>query len=146
VQELGINPQKGFIIGGVSAGANLAAVVAHLYRDEKHSPPLTGQYLCIPTTCDPEALPPKYKDVYLSREQNKEGLVLNKNSIDMFESKPSFRQNSSSHPLISRNRILQTRYKIPTEIPLDLPLTQKFTSCIFPGLWCRPFKRRGLDL
>lgn len=90
MQTLGINPQKGFIIGGVSAGANLAAVVAHLYRDEKHLPPLTGQYLSIPTTCDPEALPSKYKDVYLSREQNKEGLILNKNSIDMFESKLSF--------------------------------------------------------
>ena len=83
--ELGINPQKGYIIGGISAGANLAAVVAHLYRDKKHSPPLTGQYLCIPTTCDPAALPDKYKDVYLSREQNKDALILNEKSIDMFE-------------------------------------------------------------
>jgi acetyl esterase/lipase len=69
----------------VSAGANLAAVVAHLYRDEKRFPPLTGQYLCIPTTCEPEALPEKYKDVYLSREQNKEALILNQKSIDIFE-------------------------------------------------------------
>jgi acetyl esterase/lipase len=85
VKDLGINPQKGFIVGGISAGANLAAVVAHLYRDKKHVPALTGQYLCIPTTCDPVALPEKYKDVYLSREQNKDGLILNQKSIDMFE-------------------------------------------------------------
>ncbi|KAH8777142.1 Alpha/Beta hydrolase protein [Hyaloscypha sp. PMI_1271] len=84
LKELGINPQQGFIIGGISAGANLAAVVAHLYRNENHTPPLTGQYLCIPTTCDPVALPEKYKDVYLSREQ-KDALILNQKSIDMFE-------------------------------------------------------------
>jgi hypothetical protein len=61
--------------------------VAHLYRDEKRTPQLTGQYLCIPTTCDPVAFPEKYKDVYLSREQNKDALVLNQKSIDMFEGK-----------------------------------------------------------
>lgn len=96
MQELGINPQRGFIVGGVSAGANLAAVVAHLYRDEKRSPPLTGQYLSIPTTCEPGALPSKYKEAYLSREQNKEGLILNQKSIDMFE--------GTFHHLIPKNR------------------------------------------
>ena len=85
LKELGINPQLGFIIGGVSAGANLAAVAAHLYLSERRSPPLTGQYLCIPTICDPEALPAQYKDAYVSREQNKDALILNQKSIDMFE-------------------------------------------------------------
>lgn len=74
-------------MGGISAGANLAAVVAHLYKDKKQSPPLTGQYLSLPTTCDPEALPSKYKEVYLSREQNRDGLILNQKSIDLFEGK-----------------------------------------------------------
>jgi acetyl esterase/lipase len=90
--ELGINPQLGFIIGGVSAGANLAAVSAHLYQSEKRSPPLTGQYLAIPTICDPSAVPPQCKAAYVSREQNKDALVLNQKSIDMFEG------NLSSYP------------------------------------------------
>ncbi len=85
MKELGINSTKGFIIGGVSAGANLAVVAAHLYRDEKRFLSLTGQYLPIPTLCDSKALPSKYKDVYLSLEQNKEGLIVNQKSIDMFE-------------------------------------------------------------
>ena len=76
---------KGFIVGGVSAGANLAIVASHLYRDNGISPPLTGQYLSVPTICDPEGLPSKYKDVYLSREQNKDSLILNQTSIDLFE-------------------------------------------------------------
>ncbi|KAG0649279.1 AB hydrolase superfamily [Hyphodiscus hymeniophilus] len=83
--ELGINPEKGFIVGGVSAGANLAAVVTHLYLGEKLEPMISGQYLSIPSICEPGGLPEKYKDMYLSREQNKDGLVLNQKSIDMFE-------------------------------------------------------------
>jgi len=82
---LGINPQLGFIIGGISAGANLAAVAAHLYKSDKRSPPLTGQYLSIPATCGPSAVPPEHKAAYLSREQNKNALILNQKSIDMFE-------------------------------------------------------------
>ncbi|TAQ90325.1 hypothetical protein B7494_g1347 [Chlorociboria aeruginascens] len=85
IEELGIDAKKGFVVGGVSAGANLAVVLSHLYRDEGLSPPLTGQYLSIPTTCEPKALPAAYRDVYLSREQNKNGLILNQKSIDMFE-------------------------------------------------------------
>lgn len=85
MQELGIDPKKGYILGGVSAGANLAIVVSHLYRDSKILPPITGQYLSIPPVCDPEALPVKYKDNYLSREQNKDAIILNQKSIDLFE-------------------------------------------------------------
>jgi acetyl esterase/lipase len=97
LKELGINPQLGFIIGGVSAGANLAAVAAHLYLSEKRFPLLTGQYLCIPTTCDPEALPAQYKDAYVSREQNKHALILNQKSIDMFESTSIKSNHAISH-------------------------------------------------
>ncbi|KAF6805751.1 lipase 2, partial [Colletotrichum musicola] len=50
--ELGADPTRGFIIGGGSAGGNIAAVIAHLARDNNLTPPLTGQYLCVPAiTC-----------------------------------------------------------------------------------------------
>lgn len=42
------DPRQGFIVGGASAGGNLSAVVCQLGRDNGLTPPLTGQYLCVP--------------------------------------------------------------------------------------------------
>jgi len=84
--ELGGNPVKGFLVGGISAGANFAAIVSHLYANDKLSPPLSGSYLSIPATIAPEVLPSKYKDVYLSREQNSKAPILNDDSIKLLES------------------------------------------------------------
>ncbi|KAK7715189.1 hypothetical protein SLS64_003887 [Diaporthe eres] len=67
--SLGAAPQAGFIVGGGSAGGNIAAVLAHLARDQKLDPPLTGQYLCVPAiTClmPPEEIPEQYRAEYLS--------------------------------------------------------------------------------
>ncbi|KAF9872026.1 hypothetical protein CkaCkLH20_10363 [Colletotrichum karsti] len=67
--ELGADPSRGFIIGGGSAGGNITAVLAHVARDNNLSPPLTGQYLCVPgIMCflPPEAIPEKYRAEYLS--------------------------------------------------------------------------------
>ncbi|KAK8021211.1 hypothetical protein PG990_006349 [Apiospora arundinis] len=67
--SLGADPSAGFIIGGGSAGGNIAAVLSHVARDEGLSPPLTGQYLCVPAiTCfrRPELIPERYRDEYLS--------------------------------------------------------------------------------
>ncbi|KAK2017799.1 alpha/beta-hydrolase [Colletotrichum eremochloae] len=67
--SLGANPSRGFIIGGGSAGGNIAAVLAHLARDSELSPPLTGQYLCVPAimcVLPPEAIPEQYRSEYLS--------------------------------------------------------------------------------
>ncbi|TVY59632.1 AB hydrolase superfamily protein B1A11.02 [Lachnellula suecica] len=43
--ELGAEPSRGFVVGGGSAGGNIAAVVAHMARDEQLEPPLTGQFV-----------------------------------------------------------------------------------------------------
>ncbi|KAL0932936.1 lipase 2 [Colletotrichum truncatum] len=67
--ELGADPSRGFIIGGGSAGGNISATLAHLARDNDLSPPLTGQYLCVPAIMcllPPEAIPEKYRAEYLS--------------------------------------------------------------------------------
>lgn len=50
LDDLKVNVEKGFLIGGISAGACFAAVASHLYRDEGISPPLTGCFLSIPST------------------------------------------------------------------------------------------------
>ncbi|KAH8195748.1 hypothetical protein TruAng_010076 [Truncatella angustata] len=66
---LGADPLAGFLVGGGSAGGNIAAVLSHVARDEDLSPPLTGQYLCVPAiTCflPPDQIPERYRPDYLS--------------------------------------------------------------------------------
>lgn len=64
------DPSLGFIVGGESAGANLAASIAHLGRDKNLFPPLTGQFLSAGTFISPSHVPAKYASRYLSFEQN----------------------------------------------------------------------------
>ncbi|RMZ87102.1 hypothetical protein DV736_g5674, partial [Chaetothyriales sp. CBS 134916] len=80
----GADPAAGFIVGGTSAGGNISAVLTLMARDEQLSPPLTGQYLAIPAICSPSKVPEKYKEYYLSREQNVDALVLPREAIDLF--------------------------------------------------------------
>ncbi|KAG4025255.1 hypothetical protein MFRU_062g00080 [Monilinia fructicola] len=85
VDELNVDPRKGFLVGGISAGANFSAVVSHLYRDEKLSPPLTGVYLSIPPVVSHKVVPEKYKSTYLSYEQNKDAPLLNREVAQIFD-------------------------------------------------------------
>ncbi|KAJ5466236.1 Alpha/Beta hydrolase protein [Penicillium desertorum] len=61
---------RGFVIGGVSAGGNLSIVTAHHYVKEKLSPPITGVLASVPVCISKETIPEKYKDLWVSREQN----------------------------------------------------------------------------
>ena len=83
-QSWGADPSVGFVVGGTSAGGNIAAVLAHLARDEGLSPPLTGQYLAIPAVLPTNKVPAKYQQYYLSYEQNRNVPVLPVAAIDMF--------------------------------------------------------------
>jgi acetyl esterase/lipase len=78
----GANPAVGFVVGGTSAGGNLAAVLAHVARDEKLSPPLTGQYLAVPMVLPQSKVPEKYKPYALSYDQNKDAPILPVASIE----------------------------------------------------------------
>ena len=71
--ELGIDVKKGFIVGGDSAGANLAAAVALKARDDPFftGRQLTGQYLREPAVVHPLVVPEKYKVDHRSFEENK---------------------------------------------------------------------------
>ncbi|KNG85325.1 lipase/esterase [Aspergillus nomiae NRRL 13137] len=61
---------KGFVLGGGSAGGNLAIVTAHRAVKEKLSPPITGVLASIPVCMSQETVPEKYKELWVSREQN----------------------------------------------------------------------------
>lgn len=76
--------RKGFIVGGTSAGANLAAGLAHVARDNHLSPSLTGQWLACPWLCPQSGMPDRYEDVLCSYDQCREAPALNQSSISMY--------------------------------------------------------------
>ncbi|KAF2163034.1 hypothetical protein M409DRAFT_68676 [Zasmidium cellare ATCC 36951] len=67
----GVDLARGFIIGGASSGANLAAVVAQLAQTHNLSPPLTGQFLSLPLIFpSEESVPESYREMYTSISLN----------------------------------------------------------------------------
>ncbi|KAF7555440.1 hypothetical protein G7Z17_g2140 [Cylindrodendrum hubeiense] len=82
--SLGVDATKGFVLGGTSAGGNIAIVLSHFARDEQLNPPLTGVYLNVPLVLAPEVVPEKYLPLYQSRNQNSTSPVLNKAFMDMY--------------------------------------------------------------
>lgn len=80
--SLQADPSRGFIVHGESAGANFAVVLAHLARDEKLSPPLTGVSASIPAVLSPNVVPDRFKPDYLSYEQNRDAPGLDATSME----------------------------------------------------------------
>ncbi|GAM86524.1 hypothetical protein ANO11243_045380 [Dothideomycetidae sp. 11243] len=68
----------GFVIGGVSAGAGVAAVVTQMAVTKGMDPRITGLYLGIPMIMTTELVPEKYRELYLSWTQlpNSPGLTV----------------------------------------------------------------------
>ena len=73
-------------MGGISAGAAFASVLSLLYLEEEQTPRLTGLYLSIPPFASAEHVPEKYREYYLSREQNKDAPSLGAAGIELFDS------------------------------------------------------------
>jgi acetyl esterase/lipase len=71
--DLGIDPEK-IVLGGGSAGGNLAAVLSLRARDEGLSG-IIGQVLNVPVTCHPDHFP-KDKYEFTSWEQNAQAPLL----------------------------------------------------------------------
>ncbi|KAK5656013.1 hypothetical protein OQA88_5151 [Cercophora sp. LCS_1] len=82
LDDLGINPSKGLVVGGDSNGADMALVIAHLYTQEQQGPPLTGLYLACPIAMIESNVPDRYKEYYLSMEQNAKASALTKESVE----------------------------------------------------------------
>ncbi|KAK3666557.1 hypothetical protein LTR22_002501 [Elasticomyces elasticus] len=81
----GADPLAGFVVGGTSAGGNIAAVLAHMARDEKLSPPLTGQYLAIPKLLPWDRVPERYREFLLSPAENANAPILPASAVEAFE-------------------------------------------------------------
>ncbi|KAI0077149.1 hypothetical protein K474DRAFT_1707585 [Panus rudis PR-1116 ss-1] len=74
------SPSRGLIVGGSSAGANLAASLALRARDDpsfaENGWKLTGQFLQVPQVVHPRADLGRYKSEIISWEQNKDAPLL----------------------------------------------------------------------
>lgn len=65
--QFGGDPSKGFLIGGATSGAHLAAITAIRIRDKHPDIKLTGQVLIVPTVLIPDsAIPDSWKRKLLS--------------------------------------------------------------------------------
>ncbi|KAF1357630.1 alpha/beta-hydrolase [Lizonia empirigonia] len=75
-EVLKADPRRGLIVGGASAGGNIAAVLALLARDDKLEPPISGQYLCVPALLPDTNVSPQDAHLYESRLKNTHDPVL----------------------------------------------------------------------
>lgn len=83
--RLRADPSKGSIVGGPSAGANCAAAAVSMAQKEALAHPVTGQWLAVPAIFTPDIVPEKFKQYFLSREQNSEAPILNKAALEAIE-------------------------------------------------------------
>lgn len=80
--EIGADPRQGFVMTGISAGAQIASAVVTKAIEEPLAYPITGQYLGVPTILDAEHTPEKYKKYHLSIKHNANAPVLNAPAMD----------------------------------------------------------------
>jgi acetyl esterase/lipase len=86
--SLGANTEAGFVLGGSSAGGNIAAVLAQKSMKEKLAVPLTGLWMDVSMVfSNPENCPKKYKPLYISQKQNEDAPgLLSKQAIQYIRS------------------------------------------------------------
>ncbi|KUI58622.1 hypothetical protein VP1G_05886 [Cytospora mali] len=83
-EHLSASPTAGFLVGGISSGANFAGVIAYTARDSGLTPPITGLFISIPVCLMPQAyhlLDPETRGQLLSLEQNAENPLLTRKSL-----------------------------------------------------------------
>lgn len=86
--SLGADTNAGFVLGGSSAGGNIAAVLAQKSMEEKLAAPLTGLWMDVSMVfAKPENCPEKYKHLYISYTQNEDAPgLLTKQAIQYIKS------------------------------------------------------------
>lgn len=109
---LASDPSKGFLLGGVSAGASIAAALSRRFQEDKLAYPLTGtiqeqvlsrqckhakiipgQWLAVPSIMNGDSCPEGHKESWVSHDQNanapglsREVATVMKDAVDWDES------------------------------------------------------------
>lgn len=68
-KEFGASPKAGLVVGGYSAGSQVAAVVASEARSKVLDYPVTGSFLCLPLLFMEDTVPQRYKHLFTSRDK-----------------------------------------------------------------------------
>lgn len=84
-ESLGADPSSGFVVGGGSAGANLAAVSTHIAALKPLRYAITGLWLSFPVLMSEKHVPDKYRDLWLSRAQCTHSPVLDADDLGKVE-------------------------------------------------------------
>lgn len=82
---LGANLTKGFVVGGVSAGGNLAISVVHRSVATGLDPPITGLWAANPITTDGASVPEELLGSWISRVQNADAPSLSTADIEYLQ-------------------------------------------------------------
>jgi acetyl esterase/lipase len=81
---LGADLTKGFIIGGISSGANLAVVLTRRAVEFGISPPVTGAWAPLFMAFNnKDDIPERYRHLWRSRTQNKDALVIDSTKAEV---------------------------------------------------------------
>ncbi|KAF2019837.1 hypothetical protein BU24DRAFT_419450 [Aaosphaeria arxii CBS 175.79] len=80
--SLAASPTQGLIVGGSSAGGNIAAALALLSRDRNLQPPITGQYLSVPALITGKNVPAHLKTRFTSIYSSSNDPILKPESMD----------------------------------------------------------------
>ncbi|KAF4981919.1 hypothetical protein FDECE_17612 [Fusarium decemcellulare] len=84
-ETLGIEFSGGLFIGGVSAGANLAAVAAQHWVNERLQPALSGIWLSMPMVLHAAIVPEGFKELWFSRDQNAKAMILDGKALSFIQ-------------------------------------------------------------
>ncbi|KAK5072464.1 hypothetical protein LTR64_005064 [Lithohypha guttulata] len=117
-----IDPKRGFVIGGTSAGATISASISHLYHKWRSSfpslptqnpPVITGIFFAAGTTLNPDCVPAAYQPYFYARKQNENALPLDKDLAALFHTGLNHDPNSpiwaslDQHPELNREKVGQ---------------------------------------
>jgi len=111
--SLGADTSAGFVLGGASAGGNIASVLAQKALTETLAAPVTGLWMDVSMVfASPENCPEKYRHLYISHAQNenapglltKQAIAYIKTSMQADGSSPDFSPINAENPHVGMPR------------------------------------------